>query len=80
MSLHDYAVDTAPLATQLHVRESDKNMDIEFVQAVDSKKTVVFSRSLDSVEGQNTRIVRTNLRDEILKLKQKQGKDILLVV
>jgi dihydrofolate reductase len=52
--------------------------DKEFAQAFDSKKTVVFSRSLDSVEGTNTRIVRTNLRDEILKLKQEQGKNILV--
>ena len=52
--------------------------DKEFAQAFDSKKLVVFSRSLDSVEGKNTRIVRTNLRDEILKLKQEPGKNILV--
>ena len=40
-------------------------------------KIVVFSRSLDKVEEKNTRIVRTNLQDEILKLKQEPGKDIL---
>jgi len=50
----------------------------EFAQAFDSKKLVVFSRSLDRVEAKNTRIVRTDLRDEILKLKQEQGKDILI--
>jgi dihydrofolate reductase len=33
---------------------------------------------LDSVEDRNTRIVRSNLRDEILKLKQEQGKNILV--
>jgi dihydrofolate reductase len=33
---------------------------------------------LDSVEGKKTRIVRTNLRDEILKLKQEPGKNILV--
>jgi dihydrofolate reductase len=38
----------------------------------------VFSRSLDSAEDKNTRIVRTNLRDEILKLKQEQGGNILV--
>jgi dihydrofolate reductase len=32
---------------------------------------------LDSAEDKNTRIVRTNLRDEILKLKQEPGKNIL---
>ncbi|MGC2057150.1 MAG: dihydrofolate reductase family protein, partial [Candidatus Sulfotelmatobacter sp.] len=34
--------------------------------------------SLDSAEDGNTRIVRTNLRDEILKLKQEPGKPILV--
>jgi dihydrofolate reductase len=49
----------------------------EFAQAFDSiNKIVVFSRSLDTAEGKNTRIVRTNLADEILKLKQEQGKNI----
>src|SRR5208282_5147816 len=58
--------------------QSETKADNEFAQAFDSKKLVVFSRSLDSVEGKNTRIVRTNLRDEILKLKQEQGRDILI--
>ena len=40
-------------------------------------KIVVISRSLDKVEEKNTRIVRTNLHDEILKLKQEPGKNIL---
>ncbi|MGB7863970.1 MAG: dihydrofolate reductase family protein [Candidatus Sulfotelmatobacter sp.] len=57
---------------------SSTKADKEFAQAFDSKKHLVFSRSLDSVEGKNTRIVRTNLRDEILKLKQEPGKDILV--
>ena len=50
----------------------------EFAQAFDAvNKIIVFSRSLDSAEGKKTRIVRTNLHDEILKLKQEQGKNIL---
>ena len=52
--------------------------DKEFAQTFVSKKKVVFSRSLDSAEDGNTRIVRTNLRDEILKLKQEPGKNILV--
>ena len=49
----------------------------EFAQAFDSvNNIIVFSRSLDTAEGKNTRIVRTNLADEILKLKQEQGKNI----
>ena len=50
----------------------------EFALAFDSIKKVVFSRTLDSAEDKNTRIVRTNLQDEILKLKQEQGKNILV--
>lgn len=50
----------------------------DFAQVFASRKIVVFSKSLESVEGENTRIVRGNLQDEILKLKQEQGKKILL--
>lgn len=52
--------------------------DTEFARAFDSIDKVVFSRSLDSAQDKNTRIVRGNLRDEILKLKQENGKDILV--
>jgi dihydrofolate reductase len=50
----------------------------EFADAFASKKIVVFSKSLGAAEGKNTKIVRTNPQDEILKLKQEAGKDILL--
>jgi dihydrofolate reductase len=50
----------------------------EFARVFDSLDKVVFSRSLVSAEDRNTRIVRTNLRDEILKLKQEEGKNILV--
>ena len=49
----------------------------EFARAFDSINKLVFSRSLNSADDKKTRIVRTNLRDEILKLKQEQGKNIL---
>jgi dihydrofolate reductase len=51
--------------------------DIEFAQAFDSNKIIVFSKTLEKAEGEKTEIVRTNLKDEILKLKQEQGKSIL---
>jgi dihydrofolate reductase len=51
----------------------------EFAQAfTDVGNIIVFSKSLEKVEGKNSRIVRTNLPDEIRKLKQEQGKSILL--
>jgi len=58
--------------------QSETKADIEFAQTFVSKKKIVFSRSLASAEDENTRIVRTNLRDEIFKLKQEQGNDILV--
>jgi dihydrofolate reductase len=57
--------------------QDDREVDIEFARAFDAvEKIVVFSQSLDSAEGEKTRIVRTDLRDEVLKLKQEPGKDI----
>ena len=49
----------------------------EFAEAFDSINKIVFSRTLDGAEDKNTRVVRTDLHDEILKLKQEEGKDIL---
>jgi dihydrofolate reductase len=51
--------------------------NLDFAQAFESRNKIVFSRTLDGVEERNTRIVRTNLHDEILKLKQEQGSNIL---
>jgi dihydrofolate reductase len=57
---------------------SESKADMEFAQAFVSRKKLVFSRSLASADDGNTRIVRTDLHDEILKLKQEPGKDILV--
>jgi len=56
---------------------SETKAENEFADTFDSINKLVFSQSLDSVEG-NTRIVRTKLREEILKLKQEPGKNILV--
>jgi len=51
----------------------------DFALAFDSvPQIVVFSRTLQTVEGKKTRIVRGDLENEILKLKQEPGKDILV--
>ena len=50
----------------------------EFATTFDSLNKIVFSRSLETAEDRNTRIARTNLHDEILKLKQEQGTNILI--
>jgi dihydrofolate reductase len=51
--------------------------DREFARTFVSKIKIVFSQSLESAE-ENTRIVRTQLGDELLKLKQAAGKNILV--
>lgn len=50
----------------------------EFAKTFDSIKKVVFSRTMNSAEDRNTRIVRADPGDEIRKLKQAEGKNILL--
>jgi dihydrofolate reductase len=61
--------------------QSASKADRDFAHTFGSANKVVFSRSLDDAEAKkgdkNARVVRTNLRDEILKLKQEPGKNIL---
>jgi dihydrofolate reductase len=58
--------------------QSTTKAENEFARTFDSINKIVFSQSLDNAEGKNRRIVRTKLQDEILKLKQEQGKTILV--
>ena len=57
---------------------SETKASIEFARTFESINKIVFSRSLESAEDRNERIVRGNLHDEILKLKQERGKNILV--
>jgi len=52
--------------------------DLEFARAFDSADKIVFSQSLAVIEDKNSRLVRTKPEDEIRKLKQEKGKNILL--
>jgi dihydrofolate reductase len=56
---------------------SETKADRDFALAFEAARKVVFSRTLTSVEDKNTKVVRTDLRDEILKLKKEPGKNIL---
>jgi len=57
---------------------SETKAENEFADTFVSKNKIVFSRSLESAEDKNTKIVRTNLQDEIVRLKHEQGKNILV--
>jgi dihydrofolate reductase len=62
--------------------QSASKSDRDFAQAFESANKVVFSQSLDDAEvkkgDKNARVVSTNLRDEIVRLKQEPGKNILV--
>jgi dihydrofolate reductase len=67
-----------PLWPEVARKQSMGKAENEFARTFDSINKIVFSRTLASAEDINTRIVRTNLRGEILKLKQGPGKNILI--
>jgi len=52
--------------------------EVDYAEAFDSVEKIVFSRTLDKVEGKNTTLLRENLEDEIRKLKQAPGNNILV--
>ena len=56
--------------------QSEDEATNEFARVFDSLDMVVFSTTLKHVEGQNRRIVRTNVAEEVVALKQQPGKDI----
>jgi dihydrofolate reductase len=56
--------------------QSEAGSTLEFARVFDSLDKVVFSTTLKQVEGNNTRIVRANVAEEVLTLKQQPGKDI----
>ena len=52
--------------------------EIKFARIFDAAEKLVFSHSLDKVEDKRSRLARNTPEDEILKLKQEEGKYILL--
>ena len=46
---------------------------------MNSMPKIVFSRMLSKPEWQNTRLVKDNFSEEILKLKQQPGKDLIIL-
>jgi dihydrofolate reductase len=48
----------------------------DFARVFDSIDKVVFSTTLQHVDGDNTRIVRGSVAEEVIALKQQPGKDI----
>ncbi len=55
----------------------NKSMD-DFAVTIDNISKIVFSRTLKSVDWKNTELKNEVIKDEILELKQKAGKSILV--
>ena len=55
----------------------NKSMD-EFAIAMDNISKVVFSHTLKNVEWETARIAKKGIKEEVLELKQQQGKDIFV--
>src|SRR5262245_59403315 len=53
--------------------------DIDHANWVNPAPKIVFSRTLEKTEWQNSRIVRDNIAAEIAKLKEQPGKDLLMI-
>ena len=56
--------------------QSETKAENEFAVLYDSLEKVVFSTTLTHVEDKNSRLVRGNVAEEVLALKQQSGKDI----
>ncbi len=57
---------------------STKN-EIEYARIADKVQKIVFSKTLEKVEWKTTRIVRDHIAEEILKMKQQSGKDMVIL-
>jgi dihydrofolate reductase len=57
---------------------STKN-EIEYARLAEKMQKIVFSRTLDKVAWKNTRIVKDHIAEEILRMKQETGKDMVIL-
>ena len=60
------------------VNQSETETTNEFARIFDAVPKIVFSTTLKSVEWNNTTLLHSNLREEIIKLKGQPGKNIAI--
>src|SRR6187401_734382 len=63
--------------TLLENPSEEKSMN-DFAMAIDKIPKIVFSRTIKNVEWESATIAKRNLKDEVLELKQRPGKDIFV--
>ena len=57
---------------------SSTKHDIDHAHWIEKISKVVFSKSLNKVEWNNTRLIKDNIAEEVSKLKQQPGKDLVI--
>ncbi len=67
-----------PYWRDVAVNQTETKTINEFARTFDSIPKIVFSTTLKSVEWNNTKLLHSNLREEIMKLKQQPGKNIFI--
>ena len=65
-----------PYWPEIARNQSESKATNEFARVFDALDKVIFSTTLKHLGGNNTRIVRANIAEEVLALKQQPGKDI----
>ncbi|MFC4102578.1 dihydrofolate reductase family protein [Paenibacillus xanthanilyticus] len=58
---------------------SSSQHELEHAAWIEQTSKVVFSKTLDNVEWSNSRLVKENVKEEILNLKEQPGKDIVIL-
>lgn len=65
-----------PYWPEVAKNQSEDETSNEFARVFDALDMIVFSKTLTTVEGKNRRLMRGNLAEEVLALKQEPGKAI----
>lgn len=60
------------------IAQDSKNPQYEFANAILNMKGYAFSKKLQKSRWENVELVKGNLKKEVMKLKKKEGKDIVV--
>jgi dihydrofolate reductase len=55
-----------------------KKGDIAYAHMMNSYPKIVFSKTLSTVDWRNSRLVKENIREEVVNMKQQPGKDMIM--
>ncbi|WP_134687362.1 dihydrofolate reductase family protein [Brevibacillus migulae] len=58
---------------------SSSEHELEHAEWIEQTSKIVFSKTLDKVEWNNSRLVKENVKEEIQNLKEQPGKDIVIL-